>query len=230
LHSKWIVVVILAASIAIGCSRQETAWRQAADRDTVTAYEDYLGRFPGGAHSAEARERILKLREAEAWAVAERVRAPEAWQRYLAAWPEGRHASDARRELADFAPIVPAAPIRGHAAQLGAYSSESSARTDLARLLRDPAELLDGRAGRSPRPPPAPRRCGVFAWVRSPNRRPASSARSSSPAASTACRFSADQPVRRRHSARPTSRAWSARPKRFRFVRMTPSVNRVRFV
>jgi hypothetical protein len=145
LHSKWIVVVILAASMAIGCSRQETAWRQAADRDTVTAYEDYLGRFPGGAHSAEARERILKLREAEAWAVAERVRAPEAWQRYLAAWPEGRHASDARRELADFAPIVPAAPIRGHAAQLGAYSSESSARTDLARLLGDHAELLDGR-------------------------------------------------------------------------------------
>jgi hypothetical protein len=145
LRSKWIVVVFLAASMAVGCSRQETGWRQAAERDTVAAYEEYLGRFPAGAHSAEARERILELREAEAWAIAARVRAPEAWQRYLAAWPEGRHAPDARRELADFAPIVPAAPIRGHAAQLGAYSSESSARADLARLLRDHAELLDGR-------------------------------------------------------------------------------------
>jgi hypothetical protein len=145
LHSKWIVVAFLAASVASGCSRQETGWHRAAERDTVTAYEEYLGRFPAGAHSAEARERILELREAESWAVAERMRAPEAWQRYLAAWPEGRHASEARRELADFAPIVPAAPVRGHAAQLGAYSSESSARTDLARLLRDHAELLDGR-------------------------------------------------------------------------------------
>lgn len=145
MHLKWIVVAFLAATLATGCSRQETGWRQAAKRDTVAAYEEYLGRFPAGAYSAEAHARILELREAEAWALAERVRAPEAWQRYLAAWPEGQHAPAARRELADFAPIVPAAPISGHAAQLGAYSSESAARTDLARLLRDHAELLEGQ-------------------------------------------------------------------------------------
>jgi hypothetical protein len=145
LRAQWIVVILLAAILGAGCSRQETGWRDAAESNTVTAYEDYLRRFPAGAHSAEARDRILELREEETWAVAERVRAPEAWQRYLAAWPEGRHAAAARRELADFAPIVPAAPIRGHAAQLGAYSSEAGARADLARLLRDHAEILEGR-------------------------------------------------------------------------------------
>jgi hypothetical protein len=145
LRAKWFVLFFLAAGLAGGCSRQESGWRDAAERDTIPAYEDYLRRFPASAHSAEARDRVLELREAEAWAFAARVRAPEAWQRYLAAWPEGRHAVAARRELANFAPIAPAAPVRGHAAQLGAYSSEAAARTDLARLLRDHAPVLDGR-------------------------------------------------------------------------------------
>jgi hypothetical protein len=145
LRVQWIVVVLLAAGMASGCSRQESGWREASGHDTVAAYEDYLRRFPASAHSDEARERILALREAEAWAVANRVRVPEAWQRYLAAWPEGRHAADARRELADFAPVAPDANVDGHAAQLGAYSSEAAARADLARLLRDHAPVLDGR-------------------------------------------------------------------------------------
>ena len=143
--AKWILVVLCAAAAAIGCSRQETGWRDAAANDTIPAYEDYLGRFPAGAHSGEARSRILELREAEAWAIAARLRAPEAWQRYLAAWPDGPNAAKARRELADFAPLAPAKPVGGHAAQLGAYSSETAARADLARLLRDHASVFDGR-------------------------------------------------------------------------------------
>ena len=120
-------------------------WREASERDTVAAYEDYLRRFPASAHSAEAREQVLALREAEAWAVANRIAVPEAWQRYLAAWPEGRHAAHARRKLADFAPVAPAAPQSGHAAQLGAYSSEAAARSNLAQLLGKHAPVLDGR-------------------------------------------------------------------------------------
>jgi SPOR domain len=145
LRVLWIVMVLLVAGVAAGCSRQETGWRHASEQNTVAAYEDYLRRFPAGGHSAEARDRILALREAEAWAVTSRVSAPEAWQRYLAAWPEGIHAAEARHELANFAPIAPAAPVQGHAAQLGAYSNEAAARTDLARLLRDHAPVLDGR-------------------------------------------------------------------------------------
>ena len=145
MRALWIVVILLAAGMAAGCSRQESGWRQASRQDTTAAYEDYLHRFPAGAHSAEARARIQGLREAAAWAAANRIRAPEAWQRYLAAWPEGAHAEEARRELADFAPVESAPAIRGHAAQLGAYSSEAAARTELARLLRDHAPLLEGR-------------------------------------------------------------------------------------
>ena len=145
MRALWIVVLGIAAALAAGCSRQESGWERATEYDTVTAYEDYLRRYPAGAHSEEARTRILGLREAEAWEAAHRLRIPEAWQRYLADWPEGPHAAEAKRELADFAPIVPVRAVPGHAAQLGAFSSEAAARTELARLLREQAALLNGR-------------------------------------------------------------------------------------
>jgi len=145
LRALWIVVFGIAAAVAAGCSRQESGWEVATEHGTVAAYEEYLRRYPAGAHSDEAHTRILGLREAEAWAVARRLRLPESWQRYLAAWPEGAHAEEARRELADFAPVEPARQPPGHAAQLGAFSSESAARAELARLLRDQATLLEGR-------------------------------------------------------------------------------------
>jgi hypothetical protein len=145
LRALWIVVFAMAAVMAAGCSRQESGWERATEYDTVAAYEDYLRRYPAGAHSEEARTRVLSLREAEAWSAARRLRMPEAWQRYLADWPDGAHAAEARRELADFATSVPARDAPGHAAQLGAFSSEAAARAEGARLQREQAELLVGR-------------------------------------------------------------------------------------
>lgn len=147
---QWTVVVGIAAVLAAGCSRQESGWQAARGRDTVAAYQDYLDRYPAGANADAARARIDALREAEAWAVASRLRLPEAWQRYLADWPEGAHAEEARRELAEFAPVTPArAEARvepGHAAQLGAFSSEAAAQKERARLAREQSALLDGRS------------------------------------------------------------------------------------
>lgn len=145
MRALWIVVFGIAAAAATGCSRQESGWQAATEQHTVAAYEDYLRRYPAGAHSDEARMRILDLREAEAWDLARRLRLPEAWQRYLADWPDGAHAAEARRELADFAPLEPLRVAPGHAAQLGAYSSEAAARAELARIAREQAALLDGR-------------------------------------------------------------------------------------
>ena len=150
MRAQWIVAMGIAAMLAAGCSRQESGWQDASEHDTIAAYQDYLSRYPAGAHSDEARARMLALREAEAWAVASRLRLPEAWQRYLSDWPDGVHAEEARRELADFATVTPArAEARvdqGHAAQLGAFSSEAAAQKERSRLLREQATLLDGRS------------------------------------------------------------------------------------
>lgn len=115
----------------MGCSRQESGWRDASSADSVAAYEAYLSRYPAGPHAAEARARILELREQRDWARAERLRTPEAWQAYLAAWPDGRHAGEARERLAQY---VPAATGGGWSVQLGAFAGERAAQAARERL------------------------------------------------------------------------------------------------
>jgi hypothetical protein len=144
LRAQWIIVAILAASIAGGCSRQESGWQDAARADTVAGYEEYLARFPAGAHAVEARKRIGELREEQDWARAARLRTPEAWQRYLADWPDGRHAAEARDRLARFVPVDGGG--REWSVQLGAFSDEAAAQSARARLADAQAATLSGIA------------------------------------------------------------------------------------
>ena len=144
MRALWIVVFGIAAAMAAGCSRQESSWEIAAERDSVAAYEEYLRRYPAGAHSDEAQTRIKALREAEAWASASRLRMPEAWQRYLADWPEGRACRRGEARARGLRTGRAAARPAGSCAQLGAFSSEAAARAELARLMREQAALLVG--------------------------------------------------------------------------------------
>lgn len=140
--AQWVIVAILAASLAGGCSRQESGWQEAARADTMAGYEEYLARFPAGAHAPQARKRILELREEQDWARAGRLRTPEAWQRYLADWPDGRHAAEARDQLAQFVPAGDGG--RDWSVQLGAFSSEAAAQSARARLADAGAAQLGG--------------------------------------------------------------------------------------
>ena len=119
---------MIAACVAAACSRQESAWQDAARRNTPAAYQAYLERYPRGAHAADAHAGIAAAREAGAWARAERLETPEAWQRYLAEWPEGAHAPLARRSLVEFIPPPPAPAPGGYEIQLGAWADEGAAR------------------------------------------------------------------------------------------------------
>lgn len=144
MRAQWIVVAV-AVLVLAACSRQEAGWRDAVRADDVAAYEAYLSEYPAGLHAAEARARILALREAQDWARAGRLRTPESWQRYLADWPEGRHAAEARSELARYMPADPAAG-RDWSVQLGAFSNESAARAALERHALAHAGDLAGLA------------------------------------------------------------------------------------
>jgi SPOR domain len=143
---RGIIVVswILAACATAACSRRESAWQDAERKDTIAAYQEYLETFPGDGHAEDARAALLRLREAEAWALAERLRTPEAWQRYLGEWPDGQFAAAARQRLVEFIPPGVPSAEGDYVVQLGAYSTEAAARTDLARLAsQHSADLAD---------------------------------------------------------------------------------------
>ena len=97
------ILAIVVASLALGgCSRQESAWRQAERQHSVAAYEAYLRDYPAGAHAPDARTRLADLREQQEWDRALRFNTPEAFQRYLSRYPSGRYAQAARDRLSDF--------------------------------------------------------------------------------------------------------------------------------
>jgi len=92
----------IALLVLAGCSRQESAWREAERQDSVAAYEAYLRDYPAGAHAPAARTRLADLREQQEWDRALRFNTPEAFQRYLSRYPSGRYAQAARERLSDF--------------------------------------------------------------------------------------------------------------------------------
>ena len=137
---------LIAALAVAACSRQEAGWQEAARENSIAAYQNYLEKFPAGAHAGEARARVLELQEESAWTRANRLRTPEAWQRYLGEWPDGRHAALARRQLVAFIPAQAPAARGDFAVQLGAWSNEAAARGNLARLAREHAAELGGQS------------------------------------------------------------------------------------
>ena len=107
-----LVLVVAIASIVLGgCSRQESAWRQAERQHSVAAYEAYLRDYPAGAHAPEARTRLSDLREQQEWDRALRFNTPEAFQRYLSRYPSGRYAQAVRDRLSDFLLARVPAPV-----------------------------------------------------------------------------------------------------------------------
>jgi hypothetical protein len=137
-----VVTWLAAACIAAGCSRQQSAWDAARRQDTVSSYEAYLARYPAGARAEQARAALRALRDDEAWSRADRLATPEAWQRYLGEFPDGRHAAEARGRLIAFIPPGPKPADGRYVVQLGAWSSEASARAARDRALESHAAGL----------------------------------------------------------------------------------------
>lgn len=150
-----LVLVVAIASIVLGgCSRQESAWRQAERQHSVAAYEAYLRDYPAGAHAPEARTRLSDLREQQEWDRALRFNTPEAFQRYLSRYPSGRYAQAARDRLSDFllarvpAPVEPsreAEPRPEAAPGAGASAGVAAAPPSSGRLVAEATAAGDFR-------------------------------------------------------------------------------------
>src|SRR5882672_10604048 len=86
----------------------QDAYAAVLERDTLPAYEDFLGAYPDDPMAKRVRAIAAARREAITWRRTYRADTPNAYWSYLQRYPRGPHAGDARRRLAILtAPIEP---------------------------------------------------------------------------------------------------------------------------
>src|SRR6266702_7202820 len=86
----------------------QDAYAAALERDTLPAYEEFLGDYPNDPMSKRVMAIVAARREAITWRRTYRTDTPDAHWSYLRRYPRGPHAADARRRLAILtAPLEP---------------------------------------------------------------------------------------------------------------------------
>jgi hypothetical protein len=156
------------------CSRETDEWRAAQAADTVAAYQRFVREHPASAHAAQADARAAQLVEDEDWRRAQEQDTLQAYQLFLSQHPDSRWTQEARVRVetitlgsgaaasaAPANPVEPAAPPAASPApgpvapppaaalvygvQLGAFTSESAARTQWTAIAARHAAQLRGR-------------------------------------------------------------------------------------
>ena len=79
------------------------AYAAALDRDTIEAYQDFLGAYPHSPYAKTVRGLLAARRESLTWRRSAVANTPNAYWSYLERYPRGPHAPDARRRLARLA-------------------------------------------------------------------------------------------------------------------------------
>lgn len=86
----------------------QDAYAAVLERDTLPAYEEFLGAYPNDPMAKRVMAIVAARREAMTWRRTYRTDTPEAYWSYLRRYPRGPHAGDARRRLAILtAPVEP---------------------------------------------------------------------------------------------------------------------------
>lgn len=104
-QSRWIPEV---RKILLGLDNE--AWAAAQKGNSSTGYEDYLRKFPNGAHAAEARAAIQNLKQEEtgtedtAFKAAMASGQPDALQRFLESYPKSKYLDIVRKEIKRLSP------------------------------------------------------------------------------------------------------------------------------
>ncbi len=132
-----IALMIVALTVASGCSRRQQEWETARRADTVEAYQQFLKSFPDGEFASQAQARARELQEAGDWQNAMRADTAEAYQDFLNRHPQGRMADEARIRIGNFAlaqipsgsPQELSAPIPSAQPASAASASEPPATT-----------------------------------------------------------------------------------------------------
>ncbi|NVO14371.1 MAG: caspase family protein, partial [Rhodoplanes sp.] len=88
----------------------EDAYAAALDRDTISAYEEFLAAYPGDPMARRVRAIVAARREAIVWRRTFEADTPPAYWSYLRRYPHGPHAYDARRRLSRLSAVLEPPP------------------------------------------------------------------------------------------------------------------------
>ena len=93
------ILSLMFALTLVACDRQGAHWEEAQQEGTITAYEEYVERYPDGPNADQARNRIETLRAEQAWAEAQQRDTMPAYQEFLEAYPDAASADEARDRM-----------------------------------------------------------------------------------------------------------------------------------
>src|SRR5262249_17314466 len=127
------------------------AYAAALERDTLPAYEEFLGAYPDDPMAARVRAIVAARREAITWRRTYRADTPNAYWSYLRRYQHGPHAWDARRRLAALAAELEPPP----AFAAIDYDGPPPPPEELDYVDRPVIEFYDPAYAFAP-PPPAP--------------------------------------------------------------------------
>lgn len=95
------LVALVAAGILVACSSQQDDWKQAQQKNTVAAYQQFIHNYPNSQHDDAARQRIAQIKSNQAWQQARQTNTAAAYQSYGQQYPDSPHSQQARQRAAD---------------------------------------------------------------------------------------------------------------------------------
>jgi phosphoserine phosphatase len=96
-----VIAAIVLVVLASGCDRQEAAWQEAKEADTIAAYQAYVEAHGDGTQADEAEQRIRALQAADLWKEIREAETVEAYERFLKRFPDSQEAEEARARIAE---------------------------------------------------------------------------------------------------------------------------------
>ena len=94
----WIGVV---ATFIAGCASMEGSYRDARRLDTISAYEEFINKYPDSPYTSVVRESLNTLKEEKAFKEAEQKNSIAAYREFAQKYNDSKYTEEAKRRIAE---------------------------------------------------------------------------------------------------------------------------------
>ncbi|HTP39699.1 MAG TPA: SPOR domain-containing protein [Steroidobacteraceae bacterium] len=96
-------LILVAAVLLAGCSREAADWTAAQSANTIESYQEFMRQHPDSAHSLQAQTSVNQLTEDRDWQQAAAADTREAYEGFVAAHADSKWAQEARVRVENLA-------------------------------------------------------------------------------------------------------------------------------